>query len=264
VSPDGPALPATAAKKVVMTYLGAAVSPVGDAMAEQLKLPAGTGLLVGDVEDGSPAAKAGIKRFDVLTWLNEQLLVNPPQLHTLVRLQKAGDKVTVKLIRGGKEQTVPVTLAEAERTVGGAVWAGAAGLTTGASGPAIYLDNPMNPVQRAGREQGEASSSRSYADNEHSFAWTSAGGKTNLVVKDTRGKVLFDGPITTDEDMKAVPEPIREKLRKMGNGAPHGGQGQGQGGNGKSLPPVPPPPPIVPHGPVDPPPAVVSPPMHQF
>jgi hypothetical protein len=115
---DAATAPAGPPKMMKMVFLGVGVGPTGEVLAEQLGLAAGTGLVVNEVEDGSPAAKAGIARHDILTRLGDQILINPPQLHVLVRMQKAGDKVTVTLIRGGKERKVAVEMVEAERPVG--------------------------------------------------------------------------------------------------------------------------------------------------
>jgi len=50
-------------------------------------------------------------------------------------------------------------------------------------------------------------------DQEHDLRITSKDGKQHLVAKDAEGNVLFDGPISTDEDMAKVPEAIREKVK---------------------------------------------------
>jgi hypothetical protein len=40
-------------------------------------------------------------------------------------------------------------------------------------------------------------------------------GKKRLVAKDDKDKVVFDGPIDTDEQRKAVPPEIAEKLAQL-------------------------------------------------
>ncbi len=37
----------------------------------------------------------------------------------------------------------------------------------------------------------------------------------HLTAKDRNGKILFDGPIDTEEQRAAMPEDIREKLEKL-------------------------------------------------
>src|SRR5258708_1330287 len=72
-------------------FLGVSGSPVMPALREQLKLPKGVGLIVEHVEPKSPAEAAGIKQYDVLHKIGDQLLVNAHQLAVLVRMHKPGE-----------------------------------------------------------------------------------------------------------------------------------------------------------------------------
>jgi PDZ domain-containing protein len=75
-------------------------------------LPDG-GVRIGGVTPGSPAAKAGLKRGDVLTMLGGVPVQNPEQMADLVRKHKAGDEVKLTFRRGDAEaQTVKVKLGE--------------------------------------------------------------------------------------------------------------------------------------------------------
>ena len=49
------------------------------------------------------------------------------------------------------------------------------------------------------------------------------GEKRTVVVKDREGNVLFEGPYNTDEEKKAVPAEMRERVEKLD---------MGDGGNG--------------------------------
>ncbi len=93
-----------------VTYLGVETRPIEPALRSQLDLPKGIGLLVAAVAHGSPAQKAGVKAFDVLHKLDDQLLVNAPQLVVLIQARKPGSKVTLTLIRKAKPLTLPATL----------------------------------------------------------------------------------------------------------------------------------------------------------
>jgi hypothetical protein len=74
-------------------------------------LPPGTGLNVTGVTADSPAAKAGLQSGDILTKLNDQILVNPAQFTTLVRSMKEGDVVKISFVRNGEQRQVDATLA---------------------------------------------------------------------------------------------------------------------------------------------------------
>ena len=57
-------------------FLGVATSPVNPALRAQLNLEKGMGLMVDEVEKGSPAEAAGIKQFDVIQLLGDQMIVD--------------------------------------------------------------------------------------------------------------------------------------------------------------------------------------------
>jgi hypothetical protein len=95
-----------------VTWLGLSTEEVSDALASQLGLMSGQGLVVVFVAPDSPAAKAGIQKYDVIEELGDQMLVDPVQLRKLVQMQMEGDTLKLTLYRGGKKQTVSATLAK--------------------------------------------------------------------------------------------------------------------------------------------------------
>ncbi|MHC4716200.1 MAG: S1C family serine protease [Planctomycetota bacterium] len=91
-------------------YLGVHTGPVEQPLRSQLDLPDGVGLLVRHVDPEAPAAKAGVKEFDVLHKLDQQILINPDQLAVLVRIHKPGRQVKLTIVRKAQPVVVPVTL----------------------------------------------------------------------------------------------------------------------------------------------------------
>lgn len=65
------------------------------------------------VNAGSPAQKAGLKTGDVVTKFNGQQVSSSDALIGFVRAHSVGDKVTLTIVRDGKQQNVAVTLGEA-------------------------------------------------------------------------------------------------------------------------------------------------------
>ena len=99
-------------------WLGVAIEEAPEALAEQLELDPGVGLVVTHVSADSPAARAGLKKNDVLVELAGQSLVLPAQLRKLVQLRKPGDKVKLVFYRAGKKQTETATLEQAPARFG--------------------------------------------------------------------------------------------------------------------------------------------------
>ncbi|HLJ95650.1 MAG TPA: PDZ domain-containing protein [Gemmataceae bacterium] len=89
-------------------FIGVNIDAVDDAIRAQLALPEGQGVVVNDVISGSPADKAGVKKHDILLEIGGKRIDNPQDLAREVQL--AQDKpTTLKLLRGGKPLTLPVT-----------------------------------------------------------------------------------------------------------------------------------------------------------
>ena len=98
------------AKEASGTYLGVAMGEIPPLTRAQLGLPEGIGVSVEHVTKGSAAEKAGLKVNDIITQLDEQLIINSQQLQTLIRTKKPGDEVKLTYIRKGKEHKVKAKL----------------------------------------------------------------------------------------------------------------------------------------------------------
>jgi serine protease Do len=90
--------------------LGVALAPphVARRLRASVGLPERDGLLVRGVEDGSPAARAGIEAGDLLVTAGDRTLASADDLFEV--LQSLGDAVTLTLgvVRGAEERTVEV------------------------------------------------------------------------------------------------------------------------------------------------------------
>lgn len=93
-----------------MTWLGVSVEEVSEALAAQLGLKFGEGLVVNYVSTDSPAAKVELKKNDVLVEFEGQMLVDPIQLRKLVQMHPDGDSVKITFFRSGKKQSVTAKL----------------------------------------------------------------------------------------------------------------------------------------------------------
>ncbi len=61
---------------------------------------------------GSPAEKAGLQAEDIITEFNGEKIDADHSLAYLIQKYNVGDKVTLKILRGGKEMTFQATLEE--------------------------------------------------------------------------------------------------------------------------------------------------------
>lgn len=93
-------------------FIGVVTRELSPEVRSQTGLGEGFGLLVTEVMPDGPAQTAGLRQHDVLTKLDDQLLVNMEQLAALVRSHKKDDIVTITLKRGGAEQKVELKVGE--------------------------------------------------------------------------------------------------------------------------------------------------------
>lgn len=92
--------------------LGVELEEVDKDDAARLKLGEERGAIVRRVDDGSPAAKAGIQKDDVILKFQGEDVRSASQLARLVRETPAGRTVGIEVSRGGATQRLSATLAE--------------------------------------------------------------------------------------------------------------------------------------------------------
>lgn len=256
-------------------FLGVATSPLPPVLTAQLGLPDGFGLVVDEVVPDSPAGKAGVQRFDVLRQFNDQYLVDPNQLATLVRAQGKDAEVSLILLRKGQERKVTVKIAERPMPVGlhfpapvGEIREHIERLKEDAGDQTRKLREHMREFQdrmkqyeerlkkwqarpegdlpkppefqpprepadrpqeirpggagqeRRGEHRSSVTSSTATAkavmkDDSGEIEVSSSDGRRKLVAKNAQGQVIFDGPIDTPEQVRALPEELRKKVESI-------------------------------------------------
>ena len=256
-------------------FLGVATSPLPPVLTAQLGLPDGFGLVVDEVLPESPADKAGVLRFDVLRQFNDQNLVDPNQLSTLVRAQARDAEVSLTLLRKGQEQKVTVKIAERPMPVRMQFPAPVGEIREqidrlkeefgdkarklqertrdfqdrmkehqerlkiwqanpiGEMPKPPVLNLPVEPadilreVRPGGAAQvrvlepngtvtyNTANAKVLMKDDSGEIEVSSSDGRRKLVAKNAKGEVIFDGPIDTPEQIKALPEDLRKKVETI-------------------------------------------------
>ncbi len=93
-------------------YLGVGIQPLDEDIADSLGLPKNHGELIGRVEPGEAAEKAGIKQGDVVVKVNGRDVTPDQTLSYLVANQPVGGRVPIEVIRDGKHQMLTAVLGE--------------------------------------------------------------------------------------------------------------------------------------------------------
>jgi serine protease Do len=118
----GFAIPAEQAKPVIDVlmkgghvkrgYLGVGIQPVTDDIASALGLPKNHGEIVGRVEPGYPAARAGIQQGDVIVRVNNIDITPDNTLSFIVANLPIGSKVPIDLYRRGQKVSIVAIVGE--------------------------------------------------------------------------------------------------------------------------------------------------------
>jgi serine protease Do len=160
--------------EVTRGYLGVNIQSLTPDLAKALKLGEHQGALVAEVVPGGPAAKAGIRRGDVIVGFNGESIKSSHDLPAIVAKTPVGEEASITLYRDGKTQKVPVTVAklpsekaarEESSPEGQSQWglqlqemtpqmARQRGIT-GESGVMVVGVQPDSPAERAGLQRGD-------------------------------------------------------------------------------------------------------------
>ena len=103
-------LPQLEKGKVVRGWLGVQIQDITPALAKTFKLKKKEGVLISDVLSDSPAEKAGLKRGDVITTFNGKKVKNAYDISRLVAATPPKTKVSIEIVRNGKEKELQVTI----------------------------------------------------------------------------------------------------------------------------------------------------------
>jgi Do/DeqQ family serine protease len=98
--------------KVRRGQLGITVLKIPSEEASKLGVVQGPGVVVYDVQAGSGADRAGLRKGDIITALNGVAITDPNTFRNMIAASAPGTEVTLTVKRGGSEQQLRATLGE--------------------------------------------------------------------------------------------------------------------------------------------------------
>lgn len=104
---------------VVRGWLGVTVQKMTPELAQSFGLDKPHGALVTAVKEGSPAAKAGLKRGDVIRNFDGKAIEDINDLSRTVAATKVGKTATVDILRNGKARSLKVDIGRMPEELGG-------------------------------------------------------------------------------------------------------------------------------------------------
>jgi hypothetical protein len=167
-------------------------------------LPKGTGFVIEKVETGGPAAVSGLEANDVICSLDDQLLVNEAQLAVLLSQRKPGQEVVIEYFRGGRSASAKLVLGEAP------------------AGSGFEIERRLPPLVTAQAPPGTPTriinvpSRTASIDNEDGKAELTMDRRgVQLVISDSLGRTIHEGPLFDNRGRIAVPVEWRERVESL-------------------------------------------------
>jgi len=97
-------------KENARPYLGVVTEPLSQSLRTHIDVPDNIGVVISQVIQKTPAEKAGLKKHDIITAINDQKVLSSVPLTEYVQMHKAGDRITVSVIRKSKLLKLQATL----------------------------------------------------------------------------------------------------------------------------------------------------------
>lgn len=96
--------------EVQRAYLGVLPQAVDQSIADALKMDRPRGVLISQVNEDTPAARAGLQYGDVILTVDGKEIRNPSMLRNVISLSEVGHEAELEILRDGKPRTVMVRL----------------------------------------------------------------------------------------------------------------------------------------------------------
>ncbi len=201
--------------KVTRAYMGIIPQDVTPALAKQFGSTETRGALVGDVSADSPAAKAGLKRGDIILELNGKAISGSNELRMSISMMQPETTVKLKVQRDGSEKEMADTLGElpapeeraskekngSEGALEGvevenldAQTAKQLGLPAESKGVVVTAISPSSPVAETGLRKGDVIQEVNHQPVQNVAEFDRAmkkAGKDSLLLVNRRGNTLF-------------------------------------------------------------------------
>jgi serine protease Do len=98
--------------KVVRGWLGVSIQSITPELAKQFNLKGEKGVLVSDVNENSPAEKAGLRRGDIIFEYDGKKTDEPSQFRNMVANTAPGEEHTLKFLRNDEMLSLKVIIGE--------------------------------------------------------------------------------------------------------------------------------------------------------
>lgn len=216
-------------------FLGVTICEVRPEVRAQTRLAEGEGLMVALVAQGSPAARAGLRPYDILLRFDDQQLVSVFQFVSLVESAGAGREADLTVLRRGEEIRLHAVLEEAPaatvardpaepKSTAGMLAAITRTLQENPSAvEAVYRMLHVSPAVSPSLPSASpaldvvevACEGLTLEDDEGVVEISMKNGRRLVRIAAPDGRELYSGALATPADLLAVPASLRPRVEKL-------------------------------------------------
>ena len=95
-------------------YIGVTLSELSDQLGEFFGVQDGDGVLISEVEEDSPAEKAGLKAGDVIVAVDDEEVEDAGDVQEIIRDKEVGETAEIAVLRDRKKELIKVEVGEKE------------------------------------------------------------------------------------------------------------------------------------------------------
>ena len=92
--------------QVVLSWTGLILQNLDDGLAFYLKVPQGKGVMVKQIESGSPATRSGIRKEDIILSMNDIPIRSIEDYHQVLKNFSVGSTINIQIQRGTQQKAV--------------------------------------------------------------------------------------------------------------------------------------------------------------
>ncbi|HUV29901.1 MAG TPA: PDZ domain-containing protein [Acidobacteriota bacterium] len=96
------------------SYIGVVLMDLSEQLGDYFGVPDGHGTLISEVEEESPAEKAGLKAGDVIVGIDDEEMEDAGDVSDMIGEKDEGDKVNITVLRNRRETRVAVEVGKRE------------------------------------------------------------------------------------------------------------------------------------------------------
>ena len=212
-------------------YLAFEIKKITPEQAYQLSID--SGVLITKIKKDSSLQKSGINVYDIILKFEDKEVKSASDIQRHLNKSQVGQVVSLEIFRKGKRLIKKVTLEklpDSELVSTEEIPSEKRGFNSSSSDLFKAMEDSLNELRKKSKfptpnrnlnfhsfnNQSNFSGTQVIVDNDHYIKLTNDNGKKSILIKEqNKGSIIFKGQVNTDDDIKKIPESVRNKVKNL-------------------------------------------------